>query len=198
MKTLHRGFTDAEITKAVKDMVILVDTREQKNQHILQYFESKKIPYEMKALQFGDYSCKIKVNPEHFHESALLHPKEVSLETRIVVERKNSIDEIAGNLKSDEGADAKEKNRFERELIKCKAATANMALMLENFSFDRVMMGSERGNYRTQWKPEALIARLNTMVARYNLHLITLNDRDIAGLMIKQVLSRYAYEYLKE
>jgi hypothetical protein len=36
------------------------------------------------------------------------------------------------------------------------------------------------------------------MVARYNLHLITLNDKDIAGLMIKQILARYAYEYLKE
>lgn len=190
--------TDAEVKLALKNMTILVDTREQKNDHIIDYFNRKKIPYEMKALAYGDYSCKISVDPKHFHESSPLHPKEVSLEKNIVVERKNSIDEIAGNFKEDDATSAGEKNRLEREFIRAKADNCKVALVLENFSFDRVMLGSVAGNYRTQYNPEVFIARLNTMVARYGIHLVTLNERAISGLMIKQLLSRYAYEYLKE
>ena len=179
-------------------MVIIVDTREQENSHILDYFTAKKIPFVKRALDYGDYSCEIEINPEHYHERSVLNPKSVSLEKYIVIERKHSIDEIAGNMKDDKDSDAKDKTRFEREMMRSKADGCKVVLMLENFSFDRVLKGNVAGNYRSQMLPHVIATRINTFVARYGLHLITLNEKVIAGQMVQQLLARYSYEYLKE
>ena len=58
-------FTDTEVKKLLDSMVILVDTREQDNGHLLSYFDKKKITHEKKALPTADYSCKIPKNDEH-------------------------------------------------------------------------------------------------------------------------------------
>ena len=42
-------YTDKEIDQLVRSIVILTDTREQKNQHILDWFDKKKIPHKTKA-----------------------------------------------------------------------------------------------------------------------------------------------------
>ena len=47
-------YTDKEIDQLVRSIVILTDTREQKNQHILDWFDKKKIPHKTKALSNGD------------------------------------------------------------------------------------------------------------------------------------------------
>ena len=54
-------FTDKELKKILDNLTILVDTREQSNQHIIDFFNKKKIPYSIEKLPFGDYSCKIPV-----------------------------------------------------------------------------------------------------------------------------------------
>ena len=46
----------------ISSMTILVDTREQKNNHITDYFDRKKINYKRKALNYGDYSFMIPAN----------------------------------------------------------------------------------------------------------------------------------------
>lgn len=198
MRLLHKPIPDKDLKAAIKGMRIIVDTREQKNQHILDYFNAKKIPYVFRALEYGDYSCEIDLSSEHYHESDPAKPKSVSLEKYVVVERKNSIDELAGNLKQDKNAEAGDSRRLEREFIRAKADGCNVVLLLENFSFDRVFMGSEGGNYRTQMQPSVIVSNLNTFVARYDLHLITLNKNDLSGTMITSLISRYIYEYLKE
>ena len=58
--------------------MIICDTREQKNQRILQYFEDHNIPYIEQALKTGDY-----MNPER---------------TDIVVERKKDLGELLKNM----------------------------------------------------------------------------------------------------
>lgn len=178
-------------------MTVIVDTREQKNDHIIEYLNAKKIPYVKRALEYGDYSCEIEVNPDHYHPNSILNPKSVSLEKYVVLERKNSIDEIAQCLRGDKEASS-DANRFERELIRSKADGCKMILLLEKFSYDRVLMGSERGNYRSQMQPQVIVARLNTFIARYGLHQVTLNDNAYSGQMLVALLGRYAYEFLKE
>ena len=56
-------YTDKEIDQLVKSIVILTDTREQKNQHILDWLDKKKIPHKTKALPNGDYSFYVPANP---------------------------------------------------------------------------------------------------------------------------------------
>lgn len=48
--------THDQIKKLSKEMVILIDTREKVNDHILNYFNKKNIAYRQQALEFGDYS----------------------------------------------------------------------------------------------------------------------------------------------
>lgn len=43
----------------ISSMVILVDTREKVNDHILEYFDKKSITYKKKALDYGDYSLSL-------------------------------------------------------------------------------------------------------------------------------------------
>lgn len=92
------------IDKLMKQMVILVDTAEQENKHIIEYFDKHKITWIKKSLEFGDYSCMLKKNDE------LGLPCNVTLENIVVVERKNSLSELSSNLKSG-------RERFHNEFI---------------------------------------------------------------------------------
>lgn len=68
-------------------MVILIDTREQVNQHITNFFQVNNIPYTTIKLDTGDYSAMIPQNFELGIYRDAYFP--------FTVERKNSIDELA-------------------------------------------------------------------------------------------------------
>jgi ERCC4-type nuclease len=86
-------------------LVIIVDTREQKNTHILtDYFRKKEITFKFQTMKTGDYSAYIPANPE------LGLPRDLYFD--VVVERKANIDEFAQNTKEE---------RFENELIRSPA-----------------------------------------------------------------------------
>ena len=75
----------------VKSIVILVDTREKENQHILDYFDKKGIKYKKRALEYADYSFMI---PEN---EALNIPRDLYFDKECVVERKGSLEELSTN-----------------------------------------------------------------------------------------------------
>lgn len=172
-------------------MRIIIDTREQKNDHVIAYFNAKKIPYEFRKLEYGDYSCIIPAKPEWFNPDLPVIPKEVSLEQYAVIERKHSIDEIATNIGTDS-------DRFEKELIRIKASNAKVALLLENFSYDKVMKGAGQGVYRSTMKPDQIILRIHGLCIRYGMMPVTIDSKELSGLMISSLLGRYCYEFLKE
>ena len=70
--------THDQIKKLSKEMVILIDTREKVNDHILNYFNKKNIAYRQQALEFGDYSFMLpKVdgllcNELYFHKEIVI------------------------------------------------------------------------------------------------------------------------------
>ena len=51
-------FSVEDIKKFAKSMVILVDSREKKNSHIIDYFKKQGISYKSEKLDYGDYSKK--------------------------------------------------------------------------------------------------------------------------------------------
>ena len=59
MIKIRYRFTDKEVKKILDNLTILVDTRENANSHIIEFFNKKKIPYKIQKLDFGDYSCYI-------------------------------------------------------------------------------------------------------------------------------------------
>lgn len=88
-----------------KKQKIICDTREQKNQHILKYFEKNSIEYETKKVDEGDY--KIEGNDI------------------ICIERKGNLDEIMANITQ---------ARFKRELQRAKQKGIKLIVLIENSS----------------------------------------------------------------
>lgn len=141
------NFTDKELKELLASMVILVDTREQQNSHILKYFDSRKIPYKQKKLDYGDYSAFLPRN-----ESLGIH-RDIYLAAAI--ERKNSIDELASSIK--------ERSRFENELI--RAQHFPFVLMVEDSEgYEKIIKGA----YRSQYSAKALLGSLKSFETRYS------------------------------
>ena len=81
-------FSDSEISKLLKEnFMVLYDTREQKNQHILDFLDKKKIQYKKKKINEGDYTAIITAREDMGISRNLYF--------NIAVERKNSVDELA-------------------------------------------------------------------------------------------------------
>lgn len=154
-------FTDTEVKKLLDSMVILVDTREHEHAHITSYLSKKKIPYESKKLDYGDYSIKLCKNEE------LGISRDIYFTDSILVERKANLDELAGNL-------TKDRTRFESELIRAKGA--NIALMIENATYSDLVMG----RYRSEYNAKSFVATLATYSARYGLD-VNFVEKELAG-----------------
>ena len=154
-------FNDKEIKELLGSMVILIDTRENENTHIIRYFDQKKIPYESKKLDYGDYSVRLCKNEE------LGVNRDIFFDNSVIVERKGSLSELAGNL-------TKDRTRFESELIRAKGT--NIALMIENATYADLVMG----RYRSDYNAKSFVATLATYSARYGLD-VNFVEKELAG-----------------
>ena len=158
-------------------MTIVVDTREQVNGHILDYFRKKDIPIKFKKLDYGDYSAMIPKN----EELGIL--RDIYLES--AVERKAHVDEICGNLQKDT------QTAFENELI--RSQRGRFVLFVEQPDFDEKLA---RGEYRSRYDPKALKGRLESFQAKYNFEIRPMSKTMIAH----NIYHRFYYQmknYLK-
>lgn len=168
-------YTDTEIKNIMKTMTIIVDTREQRNEHILNYLKKKKVPYRTEKLDYGDYSAVIPANKEYGIVRELHFP--------IAIERKNSVDELANTIK--------ERTRFENELI--RAQRGKFHLMVEDGDgYNNLIFG----RYRSKYGEKALLGSLKAFEARYNFSTAYI-DRLTAGNYIYHHLYYSVREYLK-
>ena len=157
------------------NIVILVDTREKSNAHIIEYFEKQGIKYEIKKLDYGDYSCYIPV-VENI-DNPMFDFREI-----ISIERKADLNELAGNL-------TKGRERFENEL---KRVRGKMILMIEGNSYVDLW----RHDYRSEYNPTSYNASLMTYRARYGLELNFLSNKKCAGVFIYTSLYYTVREFL--
>lgn len=146
MVGLKYQYTDKELKEILASLVIQVDTREQKNQHITDYLDQKKVNYESKKLNYGDYGVYIPKNTEY----GIIRDTHVPT----YIERKNSIDELASTIK--------ERTRFENELI--RSQKSNFLLLVEDGEGYENLIN---GKYRSQYNARALLGSLKTFEARY-------------------------------
>ncbi len=171
-------FTDKELKQLLSEnLTLIVDTREQENQHILDYFNRQKIKYEVKKLDAGDYSIKLTANPEIGLPRELYFP--------VMIEKKNSVDELASSIK--------DRARFEAEFIRAKGSGTQIYLLVEESKgYENIV----NGNYRSQYDAKALLASLKTFECRYNFSTI-FQDKLYSGNFIYYTLRYYLYECLK-
>lgn len=172
-------FTDTELKNVLKNLTILIDTREQANEHIIEFLEKKKIPFKIKKLDFGDYSCMLPANSYEGQQ------REIYFDRDIVIERKNGIDELCGNLKDD--------TRILKELAHLNKYDIKYYVFLEDDKYDENV---RNGNYRSEYQPKSLYARLKTIEARYNT-IIRPIDKQFMGSEIYNTFYYYVREILK-
>lgn len=178
-------FTETEINKLLKEnLLILYDTREQKNQHILDYFDRNKIPYKKQKIDEGDYTAIITQRPEMGIYRDLYFP--------VGIERKNSIDELANNL--GEKTDTRDDVRLVRELQRAKTKGIKMFLIIED---KNGMENIIKGNYRSQYQPKAFLGRLTSIQDQY-LHDTIFTSSANSGFEIYRKLYYSIRNFLKE
>lgn len=167
---MRHHYTDSEIRKALSELTVIVDSREQVNRHLTSWLDSKGVQHITRALETGDYSAML--GGETF-------------EDEVVVERKANIDEIAGNF-------TQGRERFEREMIRAKANGIKVFLIIENASWHDIMLH----NYHSQLKPQSLIASLLSWQVRYNITVMFCRSDETAQL-IYSTLYYWAWNRLK-
>lgn len=164
-----KHWTETELTAKLKELTVIVDSKEKVNQHILSYFDSKKIPYKIRNLETGDYSMMI---------------GDMTFEHDFFIERKANLTEICGNF-------TQNRDRFEREFLRAKANHAKPFLLIEDNTLDDVYLG----DYRSQLSPKSLIASFLTWQVRFNTTIMFCNKKN-SGRLIYGILYYAAREEL--
>ena len=161
-------YTDKQLKELVSHMVILHDTKEKNSQHIIDYFDKKGIKHNSKALKTGDYSFMIETCPE------LGFIRDSYFTDTIVIERKNSIDELAGNIKEKDERFFKELNRM-INIPYCY-------LLVENNKIDDII----KHNYRSEYNELAFLRRILGVQKVSNFYL-NFVDKENMGFMIYEI-----------
>lgn len=170
-------YTDKEIDKLCKSITVLIDTREKSNQHIIDWFGKKKIPWKLKALSNGDYSFFLPANDEFNIERDLYFDKE------IMVERKHNLDEVGTNFTT-------YRTRFEEEMA---TYGGKKYLLLENSTYGYIV----DGNYRNKLSEKAFLASVHTFNHRYNLEIVYMPDNTYSAEWIYLTFVYYLKNYLR-
>lgn len=170
-------FKTSDIKGLIKDMIVLVDTREKNNKHILNYFYQNNINYRIDKLEYGDYSFLIPGTAAgtniYFHR-------------QICIERKSSLEELSGNL-------AQSRDRFENEFLRAGNDGCKVYLMVEDV---KGYTGIIEHQYNTKLRPAAYMASLKAFEARFNTNIQFIN-KDYAGYYIYSTFTYFAREILK-
>lgn len=175
----RRKYSDKELNKILskENIVILVDSREKANKHILDVFDKESIQYRVTTLESGDYTFELKAIPD------LDIPHNMDFRQDVMIERKNSLDEISGNF-------TKGRERFNDEFG--RAWATKKYLLIENGSYEKIL----DHDYRTEYNPSSFFASLLSFDARYDLH-ICFASKDTSALLIYNICKYTLREILK-
>ena len=166
-------YTEKEQKELLQSIVVLYDSREQKNEHLLQWFDKKNIKYKKMKLNYGDYSFYIPKNKELGIE------RDIYFKDEIVLERKNSLEELSGNF-------SQSRDRIEKEFALCKA---KMTLMIEQASYKDLC----ENRYNTSYKASSFLGTLHSFSERYDINFIFIDKEYSASYMYYTF-----YYYLRE
>ncbi len=169
-------FTDKELKELLRSMVIISDTREQENGHILKFFDEKKIAYKTEKLDFCDYSFYLPANAE------LGIVKDLYFTDKISLEKKNSLEELSSCFTNT-------RTQFENEFIRSKG---KVHLLIENASYEDILAHK----YKTDYNPTSFLASLHSFQNRYDLSVNFIKDRRYSGQFIFFTLYYYLRNYL--
>lgn len=148
-------------------MTIIVDTREHEgaNTHIIDYFNSKNVPWIKRKLEYGDYSYYVPANPE------LGIMRDLWFDNEIIIERKANLDEFANNVTTD-------RSRIKKEFT---LAPKNKLLLIENASYSDMI----NGNYRSNYSAQSYYGTIHSFWHEFNLPVVFIEDPKYSGVFIR-------------
>lgn len=169
-----------EIRECLESFQIIADSREQNTPRARRRFESFGVPVQRATLRYGDYCANLSL------PDGLLHDTSKPISPAVVIERKLSLDELAGNF-------TRGRDRFRREFERAAAASAKIYLLVENASWEAVI----NHRYRSQFNSKAFQASILAWSIRYNI-VPVFCKAEIAGEMIREILYREMKERLEK
>ena len=174
-------FNKKEIKSILDNLTICVDSREQSNQHIIDFFNRIGINYKIQKINYGDYSCMIpKGTVDRF-------TSDIYFTNDFVIERKSGIDELANNLKDDAA-------RLKKELAHLNMYQIRYLIYVEDLNFEENL---RQNNFRSQYDPFTLMQRLYKGIeAEYNTVIVPV-DKKIIASKIYYTLQARVYNLFK-
>jgi len=145
-------------------MIFVVDRREQPTKALAKRMEYLQ-PNVRETVNAGDYTAKT------------LLPDGTWFYLPVAVERKMSLTEITGNL-------TRERERFRAEFNRARENEIRLYILIEQASWEAAYSGA----YRSQMKPQSLIASLLTWSARYGCPVLMCERPETGGKLIRDIL----------
>ena len=171
-------YPDNEVKAILKSAVVLTDTREQDNGHILTALDGLKVSHKAMALSFGDYSVMLPAMPEAGIS------RDTYFDGEIIIERKRNLDELAGNFTTS-------RERFKDEMI--RAGPAHKYLIVEQGGGYAAILNRQ---YHSRLSQKSFFASLLSFQARYGLNVI-FTGPDMTAEIIWGLLYYHVREFLK-
>ncbi|MBQ5757735.1 MAG: ERCC4 domain-containing protein [Clostridia bacterium] len=160
-------------------MVILRDTREQDTTRARRRYQAFGLPCRKAVLDYGDYTYNATISDKTiFDEGDRIRPL-------CAIERKMNLDELAGCF-------TRERKRFEAEMKRCQANGGRMYLLVENATWELLLLG----RYRSRFRPNAFVASLTAWMVRYDLQVVFCKE-DTSPRIIREILYRDLKERLE-
>lgn len=166
-------YSDSELKKLMSKLTILVDSREQRNEHILSYLDEKSVSHELVKLDVGDYSAKIPASPEFGLHRDLYLPA--------AIERKNSLDELAQTFK--------EEARWEHELVRSRKLNHFLVVVEDDYA------NLVKGAYRSQYNAKALQGRIKSYEAQFGYCTLFVPKEHIGHFILTELYYRVRHAF---
>lgn len=150
--------------------IILTDTRQQKESHILKVFDNNNILHIRTTLSSADYMVVRYNEVKGFYK-----------DYSILIDTKKDLEEIAGNL-----CNTKNHERIKNEIMKGKELGAKQFIFL--ISDDKINCIDDLKKWsskRTKVKGNTLFKIMNTMRKKYDIKFIICKKNDIGSYIIK-------------
>ncbi len=147
-------------------MRIIVDSREKKNQHVLDYFDRHNIDYTVQKLDVADY--------------------QIEGNDKVVIDRKQNLSELSRNLMN-----RKDHSRFYKELRRSKEAGIKMFVLCEHGGKIRSIKDVQLWNDKySMVSGRALMDEIYRAHISYNIEFVFCDKRS-TGRRIVEILSEY-------
>lgn len=154
----------------LNNFVILTDTRQQKEEHILKEFDSQGILHIRTGLPSADYMALRYDDKKGFY-----------LDYRVLIDTKKDIEEIAGNL-----CNSQSHERIKREIFKGQELGAKEFIFLINGGKVKTINDlKEWTSNKTKVKGETLLKIMCTMRERYGVRFIICSKKDMGKKIIE-------------